>query len=199
MIPAEPVASVVARGDAELGFQQISELLPIAGADLVGPLPPEVQKITIFSAGITANANQPEAGKALIAFLASAAAAPASEKSGSRSVCSFGEIDGLQIGERTILGAGRLNGRWGHELGSSAAWSVKPDKTLRTRSFSVSLGLLSLLADLGMKGNFVMKQYLNSFDARQTLVGRCKDLRLLFASRGGEERPVRTSPGCRSP
>src|SRR4029078_9700045 len=55
MIPAEPVASVVARGDAELGFQQISELLPIAGADLVGPLPPDVQQITIFSAGITAN------------------------------------------------------------------------------------------------------------------------------------------------
>ena len=82
MIPAEPVASVVARGDAELGFQQISELLPIAGADLVGPLPPEVQKITIFSAGITASANQPEAGKALIAFLASAAAAPVLKRAG---------------------------------------------------------------------------------------------------------------------
>jgi molybdate transport system substrate-binding protein len=82
MIPAEPVASVVARGDAELGFQQISELLPIAGADLVGPLPPEVQKITIFSAGITASANQPEAGRALIAFLASAAAAPVLKRAG---------------------------------------------------------------------------------------------------------------------
>jgi molybdate transport system substrate-binding protein len=82
MIPAEPVASVVARGDAELGFQQISELLPIAGADLVGPLPPEVQKITVFSAGLTANANQPEAGRALIAFLASAAAAPALKRAG---------------------------------------------------------------------------------------------------------------------
>ena len=44
MIPAEPVASVVARGDAELGFQQISELLPIAGADLVGPLRPKYKK-----------------------------------------------------------------------------------------------------------------------------------------------------------
>jgi molybdate transport system substrate-binding protein len=82
MIPAEPVASVVARGDAELGFQQISELLPIAGADLVGPLPPEVQKITIFSAALTANANQLEAGKALIAFLASAAAIPALKRAG---------------------------------------------------------------------------------------------------------------------
>jgi molybdate transport system substrate-binding protein len=82
MIPAEPVASVVARGDAELGFQQISELLPIAGADLVGPLPPDVQKITIFSAGITSTASQPEAGRALIAFLASAAAAPALKRAG---------------------------------------------------------------------------------------------------------------------
>ena len=82
MIPAEPVASVVARGDAELGFQQISELLPIAGADLVGPLPPELQKITVFSAGITAGANQPEAGAALIAYLASAAAAPVLKRAG---------------------------------------------------------------------------------------------------------------------
>jgi molybdate transport system substrate-binding protein len=82
MIPAEPVASVVARGDAELGFQQISELLPIAGADLVGPLPPELQKITIFSAGITASASQPEAGTALIAFLASAAATSVLKKAG---------------------------------------------------------------------------------------------------------------------
>ena len=82
MIPAEPVASVVARGDAELGFQQISELLPIAGADLVGPLPPEVQKITVFSAGISASANQPEAGRVLIAFLASAAAAPVLKRAG---------------------------------------------------------------------------------------------------------------------
>src|SRR6516162_7195054 len=51
-IEADPVAGVVARGDAELGFQQISELIPVKGVDLVGPLPPEVQKITIFSAGI---------------------------------------------------------------------------------------------------------------------------------------------------
>jgi len=82
MIPAEPVASVVARGDAELGFQQISELLPIAGAELVGPLPPQLQKITVFSAGITAGAAQPEAGTALIAYLASAAAAPVLKRAG---------------------------------------------------------------------------------------------------------------------
>src|SRR5436305_11795268 len=82
MIPAEPVASVVARGDAELGFQQISELLPIAGAELVGPLPAELQNITIFSAGITTNAKQPEAGTALIVFLTSAEAAAVLKRTG---------------------------------------------------------------------------------------------------------------------
>jgi molybdate transport system substrate-binding protein len=81
-IEADPVAGVVARGDAELGFQQISELLPVAGVDLVGPLPPEVQKITVFSAGIVKGAKEPEAGRALIKFLASANAAPVIKKTG---------------------------------------------------------------------------------------------------------------------
>jgi molybdate transport system substrate-binding protein len=75
-IPAEPVGGVVARGDAELGFQQISELKPVIGIDIVGQLPPEVQKITVFSAGIASVSKEPEAGKALIKFLASPAAAP---------------------------------------------------------------------------------------------------------------------------
>ena len=61
MIPAEPVGAVVARGEAEIGFQQISELKPIAGIDLVGPLPPEVQQYTVFSAGIIAGAKEPKA------------------------------------------------------------------------------------------------------------------------------------------
>jgi molybdate transport system substrate-binding protein len=81
-IPAEPVAGVVARGDAEIGFQQISELLPVPGVDIVGQLPPEVQKITVFSAGIASVSKEPEAGKALIKFLASPAAAPVIIKSG---------------------------------------------------------------------------------------------------------------------
>jgi molybdate transport system substrate-binding protein len=81
-IEADPVAGVVARGDAELGFQQISELIPVKGVDLVGSLPPEVQKITIFSAGIVTGAKEAEAGRALIKFLASATAAPVIEKSG---------------------------------------------------------------------------------------------------------------------
>jgi molybdate transport system substrate-binding protein len=81
-IPATPVAEIVARGDAEIGFQQISELLPVAGVDIVGPLPPELQKITTFSAGIATVSKEPDAGKALIAFLASPAARAAIVKSG---------------------------------------------------------------------------------------------------------------------
>jgi molybdate transport system substrate-binding protein len=81
-IPATPVGEIVAHGDAELGFQQISELKPVPGIDIVGQLPPEVQKITVFSAGIASVSKEPEAGKALIQFLASPAAAPAILKSG---------------------------------------------------------------------------------------------------------------------
>ncbi len=82
MIPAEPVAGVVARGDAEIGFQQISELLPVKGIDIVGQLPAEVQKITIFSAGVSTTSKEPEAAKSLIKFLASPQAAPVLIKSG---------------------------------------------------------------------------------------------------------------------
>ncbi|WP_245272319.1 substrate-binding domain-containing protein [Xanthobacter sp. 126] len=82
MIPAEPVAAVVARGEAELGFQQISELLPVAGVDVVGPIPESVQKITIFSAGMSSKAGSPKAGAELTAFLASPQAAPVISKTG---------------------------------------------------------------------------------------------------------------------
>jgi molybdate transport system substrate-binding protein len=81
-IPAEPVAGVVARGDAEIGFQQISEMLPVSGVDIVGQLPPDLQKITVFSAGIATGSKEPDAGRALIKFLASPAASAAIVKSG---------------------------------------------------------------------------------------------------------------------
>jgi molybdate transport system substrate-binding protein len=68
--PGTPVGEVVARGDAEIGIQQISELLPIAGIEIVGPLPRELQKITVFSAGVLAAAQEPEAAKALAHFVA---------------------------------------------------------------------------------------------------------------------------------
>jgi molybdate transport system substrate-binding protein len=81
-IPATPVGEIVARGEAEIGFQQISELKPVAGIDIVGPLPDELQKITVFSAGIASVSKEPEAGKAMIQFLASPAARPTIVNSG---------------------------------------------------------------------------------------------------------------------
>jgi molybdate transport system substrate-binding protein len=81
-IPATPVAEIVARGDAEIGFQQISELKPIAGIDIVGPLPDDLQKVTVFSAGIASVSKEAEAGRALIKFLASPAARAEIVKSG---------------------------------------------------------------------------------------------------------------------
>jgi len=81
-IESERVGSVVARGEAEIGFQQISELLPISGIDYVGPLPPEVQRVTVFSAGLAVGAKEPDAAKALIEFLASPAVVPAIKRNG---------------------------------------------------------------------------------------------------------------------
>ena len=81
-IESDPVGAVVARGGAEIGFQQISELRPVAGIDIVGPLPPGAQRVTVFAAGIASGARRPDAAKALIAFLASPASAPAIRKSG---------------------------------------------------------------------------------------------------------------------
>jgi molybdate transport system substrate-binding protein len=81
-IPATPVGETVARGEAEIGLQQIAELKPVKGIDIVGPLPPDLQKITVFSAGIASVSKEPEAGKALIKFLASPAARDELVKSG---------------------------------------------------------------------------------------------------------------------
>lgn len=81
-ILSERVGTVVARGEAELGFQQVSELLPIPGTDYVGPLPAEVQRVTVFSAGIAADAAEPAAARDLIRFFTTAAAAPVITKTG---------------------------------------------------------------------------------------------------------------------
>lgn len=88
-IESERVGTVVARGDAEIGFQQISELLPVAGIDYVGPLPPEVQRVTVFSAGIATGARNPDAARALVRFLTSPAAIPAITRSGLEPVASY--------------------------------------------------------------------------------------------------------------
>jgi len=68
--PSTPVGEVVAKGDAEIGIQQISELLPVPGIDIVGPLPEPLQKITIFSGGVLTAANEPDGAAALLKFVA---------------------------------------------------------------------------------------------------------------------------------
>ena len=80
-IEADPVGGVVASGEFEIGFQQISELRPVKGIDIVGELPPGAQRVTIFAAGIPATATHPDAAKALIEWLASPAAYAAIKKS----------------------------------------------------------------------------------------------------------------------
>jgi molybdate transport system substrate-binding protein len=69
--PGVPVASLVARGEADLGFQQLSELIGQPGIDVVGPLPPEIQAVTVFSAGVSSRSLEPEAAHALVAYMAS--------------------------------------------------------------------------------------------------------------------------------
>ena len=81
-IESERVGAVVARGDAEIGFQQVSELLPIEGIDYLGPLPSEVQQVSIVTAAVTAKAASRAAAKALIDFLASPAAADTIRETG---------------------------------------------------------------------------------------------------------------------
>jgi molybdate transport system substrate-binding protein len=81
-IEGKPVGEVVAMGEVEIGFQQISELLPLKGIDIVGELPPGAQRVTVCAAGIPATSKHPEAAKALIRWLASPAAYPAIKKSG---------------------------------------------------------------------------------------------------------------------
>ena len=76
----EPVASVVARGEAEIGFQQVSELIRIPGVTFVGTIPAEVQPTIYFAGALTTTVRQPEAASALIRFLASSQAAPAIKK-----------------------------------------------------------------------------------------------------------------------
>jgi molybdate transport system substrate-binding protein len=78
----ERVGAVLARGEAEIGFQQMSELLPVPGIDHVTPLPPEVQKVSVFSAGVALSTRDLDAAHAVIKFLASPEAARAITNSG---------------------------------------------------------------------------------------------------------------------
>ena len=76
------VGTIVASGEAEIGFQQVSELVHIPGIDYVGPLPPDVQCVTVFSCGMQTGATEPDAAKALVAYLTTPAAKSVMTKHG---------------------------------------------------------------------------------------------------------------------
>jgi molybdate transport system substrate-binding protein len=78
----ERTGAVVARGEAEIAFQQMSELLPVPGIAHITPLPAEVQKVSVFSAGVAATSPDAGLARSVIKFLASAEAAPAVTGSG---------------------------------------------------------------------------------------------------------------------
>lgn len=76
------VGSIIASGDVEIGFQQVSELMHFAGIDYLGPLPADVQYITVFSSGVQTGAKQEDAAKALVKFITAPAAAAVIKKHG---------------------------------------------------------------------------------------------------------------------
>jgi molybdate transport system substrate-binding protein len=80
--PGIPVGSLVASGAAELGFQQLSELLNLSGIEVVGPLPPAIQHITIFSGGISVGCGDPGAARDLLSFMASPVVAGLKQRHG---------------------------------------------------------------------------------------------------------------------
>jgi molybdate transport system substrate-binding protein len=82
MIPAGRVADAVANGEAEIGIQQVVELLPVKGVTVVGSLPADVQRYTVFSGGIASSARNPAGAEALIHFLSSPDAAAAISRTG---------------------------------------------------------------------------------------------------------------------
>jgi molybdate transport system substrate-binding protein len=80
--PGKPVGSLVADGTVELGFQQLSELMTLPGIKVIGPLPPEIQTITLFSGGVSPGCERPELGRALLEYMASPATASVKQQFG---------------------------------------------------------------------------------------------------------------------
>jgi molybdate transport system substrate-binding protein len=115
-IESARVGTVVARGDAEIGFQQISELLPVAGITYLGPLPADVQKVTVFSAGIVSGSKNADVARALIRFLASPAAADVIRKSGLEPIASATQNDRHAVQESGAAPQVRRTARAGQDL-----------------------------------------------------------------------------------
>lgn len=80
--PGVPVASLLARGEVGLGFQQLAELANVPGVDVVGPLPAAIQSVTTFAGGVATVCERQDAARALLAYLAAPAAAPAKQRFG---------------------------------------------------------------------------------------------------------------------
>lgn len=80
--PGVPVGSLVANGSVELGFQQLSELMTLPGIKVIGPLPPEIQTITVFSGGVSSGCERAELGRALLSYMASSAVVAVKEQFG---------------------------------------------------------------------------------------------------------------------
>ena len=80
--PGTPVGTLLAKGEVDIGFQQVSELMLFPGIQYVGPLPADLQHVTVFSGGVPASAKQPDGGRALIKFILSPAALPHIKHSG---------------------------------------------------------------------------------------------------------------------
>jgi len=81
-IPGTPVAEIVAQGKAEIGFQEVAEILPVQGATFVGRIPDQVQYLTRFSAAVDSRSKNQALAKQLIEYLASPSALPVLEKTG---------------------------------------------------------------------------------------------------------------------
>jgi molybdate transport system substrate-binding protein len=80
--PGLGVGATIARGEGEIGFTQMSELMSVEGIDYLGPLPAEIQLVTVFSAGVHAAAPAPDAARALLKFLTALQAAPVLRRHG---------------------------------------------------------------------------------------------------------------------
>lgn len=82
IVQGKPIGAAVAAGEAEIGVQQVAELIPVPGIDFIGPLPGDLQKIIVYAAAVPAKAKEPTAAAALIRFLNSDAAVPVIKQKG---------------------------------------------------------------------------------------------------------------------